>query len=51
MGANSPVKNLSSTLVSPAALATEGHIVPNKILISLFGGMPTGQANLLSKEK
>lgn len=51
LGANSPVKNLSSTLVSPAALATEGHVVPNKILISLFGGMPTGQANLLSKEK
>jgi hypothetical protein len=51
LGTASPSKNLQTTLVSPAALATEGHILPNKTLIALFGGMPTGNANLVAKEK
>jgi len=51
LGATSPVKNLSTTLVSSATQATEGQIVPNKTLIALFGGMPAGTANLLAKEK
>lgn len=46
----SPVKGVSMELVASPALATEGQIVPNKVLITLFGSMPTGKSNLLNKE-
>ncbi len=45
LGTASPTKNLSTELVD-ASVATEGHIVPNKILVDLFGGMPSGKINL-----
>lgn len=45
---NSPVKNLSTHLVSAANLATDGQLVPNKVMISLFGGMPTGKLNMIA---
>ncbi len=49
-GVSLPAQNLSTSLV-PAAQATEGQVVPNKTLISLFGGMPSGTVNLLNKAK
>lgn len=51
LSTSSPTKNLSTELVANAKLATEGQMVPNKILIDLFGNMPTGKANLLNKGK
>jgi hypothetical protein len=48
LGTTSPSKNLSTELVAQASQATEGHMVPNKILIDLFGTMPTGKVNLLN---
>ncbi len=51
LGNTSPAKNVKTTLVTSASIATEGHIVPNKTLIALFGGMPAGTANILAKEK
>lgn len=45
----SPVKSIATELVREAQLATKGHTVPLSTLKSLFGGVPTGQANLLAK--
>lgn len=50
LGTGSPTKNLSTELVE-SAVATENQIVPNKILIDVFGNMPTGKNNLLTAEK
>lgn len=47
LGTSSPTKNLATTLVANPSTATDGHIVPNKTLITLFGTVPTGKANLL----
>lgn len=44
----SPKQNLTTRLTATAAEATEGHLVPNKILVSLFGGMPTGKVNMVA---
>jgi len=49
LGTDSPEKQLSTELVATPALATEGHMLPNKALITLFGSMPTGKAHLLNK--
>lgn len=51
LSTSSPVKNLSTQLVASPSKATENQVVPNKILIALFGNMPTGKANLLAKDK
>lgn len=48
IGSSSPAKNITTQLVTQPAQATEGQIVPNKILITLFGQMPTGKINLLA---
>lgn len=37
---------LSTTLV-PASQATEGQLIPNKTLLTLFGGVPTGKVNMV----
>ncbi|NJL25347.1 MAG: hypothetical protein HC902_09320 [Calothrix sp. SM1_5_4] len=44
----SPAKNLSTELVASPAQATEGQMVPNKTLVTLFGAMPTGKMNMLA---
>jgi hypothetical protein len=51
LGTESPEKNLSTELVPTPALATEGQMIPNKALVTLFGSMPTGKVNLLNKAK
>lgn len=45
---NSPAKNISTRLVPAASQATEGQMVPNKTLLSIFGAMPTGKINLIA---
>jgi hypothetical protein len=50
LGTSSPTKSLSTELVD-STVATENQIVPNKILIDIFGNMPTGKNNLLNAEK
>lgn len=47
---NSPDKSLSTELVAQASQATEGQMIPNKVLVDLFGTMPTGKANLLNNK-
>lgn len=44
----SPDKNVATELVTSPHLATEGQLVPNKILVTLFGGMPTGKMNMIA---
>jgi hypothetical protein len=44
----SPAKGITTKLMPTAAEATAGHLVPNKILIALFGGMPLGKLNLIA---
>jgi hypothetical protein len=44
----SPAKNIATELVTSPAQATEGQMVPNKVLLTLFGGMPTGKVNLVA---
>ena len=48
LGTISPVKNVSTELMASPAQATEGQMVPNKVLITLFGNMPTGKLNMVS---
>jgi hypothetical protein len=50
LSTSSPTKSISTELVE-STVATEGQIVPNKILIDIFGNMPTGKNNLLNAEK
>lgn len=45
---NSPAKKLSTQLVNSPSVATKGQVVPNKVMVSLFGGMPTGKLNLVA---
>jgi len=44
----SPKQSLTTRLTATANEATEGHMVPNKILVALFGGMPTGKINMVA---
>jgi hypothetical protein len=44
----SPTSGLTLRLVAAPTEATEGQMVPNKILTSLFGGMPTGKVNMVA---
>jgi hypothetical protein len=44
-----PAKRLKINLKATPVEATQGHVVPNKTLLTLFTVMPTGRANLLSK--
>ena len=44
----SPAKNLSTRLMGSAVQATEGMIVPNKTLLTVFGGIPTGKINMVA---
>ena len=44
----SPKQSLTTRLVATPNLATEGHLVPNKILVSLFGAVPTGKVNVVT---
>lgn len=46
MATNSPMKNVTTKLMAKPSEATEGQLVPNKILFTLFGNMPTGTLNL-----
>ncbi|MGE3760582.1 MAG: hypothetical protein AB7H97_22650 [Pseudobdellovibrionaceae bacterium] len=46
-GTDSPKMKLTTRLL-PANAATEGQMVPNKTLISLFGGVPTGKVNVVA---
>ena len=48
-GTLSPAKNLSTRLMGSAALATEGQVVPNKILLTVFGGIPSGKINMVAE--
>ncbi|MBX3020371.1 MAG: hypothetical protein KF799_01740 [Bdellovibrionales bacterium] len=48
LSSNSPAKNVEVELVDTPQKATEGQLVPNKILITLFGTMPTGKVNMLT---
>jgi hypothetical protein len=48
LGTSSPAKNLSTTLKATAAEATEGQVVPNKVLTQLFGNVPVGRVNPIS---
>lgn len=50
LGTGSPTKNITTELVE-SSRATENQIVPNKVLIDIFGNMPTGKINLLAAEK
>lgn len=45
---NSPVKNLGTRLVASPSQATEGQIVPNKTLLTVFGTIPTGKINMVA---
>lgn len=47
-GSSSPAKNITTQLMETPAQATEGQIVPNKVLVTLFGQMPTGKVHLLA---
>lgn len=47
----SDANNISTELVSDAAQATVGQVIPDKILLSLFGQIPTGKVNLKYAEK
>jgi hypothetical protein len=49
IGTSSPKTSLTAELVAAPAQATEGQLVPNKVLIDLFGGMPAGKINMISK--
>lgn len=44
----SPAKNLSTQLMATPALATEGQTLPNKVLATVFGGIPSGRVNMVS---
>jgi hypothetical protein len=48
LGTDSPVKNISTELVASPSQATAGQLVPNKILLTVFGNMPTGKLNLVA---
>jgi hypothetical protein len=48
LSTQSPAKNVSTKLMAQASLATEGQLVPNSILLKVFGGMPVGKINLIA---
>ncbi len=48
IGTESPKQNLVTKLVDSPNLATEGQILPNKIIVNLFGGVPTGKVNMIA---
>ena len=45
---DSAAKAIATELVSNPSQATEGHTVPNKVLVTLFGNMPTGKINMVA---
>lgn len=51
MGTISPAKKLTLVLVAKPADATQGLPLPNKSLMLTFGNIPTGEANILAKNK
>lgn len=54
LGTESPKQSLTTRLVDSPNLATEGQVIPNKVIVSLFGGIPTGKINMVAsppKEK
>jgi len=50
LGTNAPDKKLTTVLMATPVEATKGQLVPNKSLRLLFGNMPTGKVNVLSKK-
>lgn len=48
IGTDSPKQNLTTRLVDSPNLATEGQIIPNKVIVSLFGGIPIGKVNMIA---
>ncbi|MGZ3721967.1 MAG: hypothetical protein ACXVA9_03490 [Bdellovibrionales bacterium] len=48
LSTNSPTKNVSTKLMASASQATEGQMIPNKTLLALFGGIPTGKINMVA---
>ncbi len=48
LATESPKQSLTTTLVATPNLATEGQMVPNKILVALFGAVPTGKVNVVT---
>lgn len=51
VGTISPAKKLTLVLVGKPSDATQGLPVPNKSLMLTFGNIPTGEANVLAKNK
>lgn len=48
LATTSPTKNHSIKLMASASQATEGQLIPNKTLLAVFGGIPTGKVNLVA---
>lgn len=48
LSTSSPTKNLTSKLMPSANQATEGQLIPNKTLMTVFGGIPSGKINMVS---
>ncbi len=48
LGTESPKQNLTTRLVDSPHIATEGQMLPNKIIVSLFGGIPGGKINMIA---
>lgn len=51
LGTESASQSIKTELVASASLATEGQMVPNKVLATLFGSVPLGKVNLLNSSK
>lgn len=47
LGTSSPMQSISTELMRTAEAATQGHIVPTKTLVTLFGSVPKGNINKL----
>jgi hypothetical protein len=50
ISSETPASKVSVDLVPTPDLATEGQTVPTKVLVELFGNVPTGKINLISVE-
>lgn len=48
LGTESPKQSLTTRLVESPNMATEGQMVPNKTIVSLFGGIPSGKVNMVA---
>ncbi len=51
LGTSSPIQQLSTELVASPAEATVGFVLPNQVLASLFGSVPKGVTNAISKKQ